>query len=92
MLNHLFAKIEDLEIGPGAGGRGQTAPQCFDISMWQLVSRAPRRRPDADRRAGTRSWTSGGSSTTIAAGRVSVLQVVPSYLEVVLSFLDRHPP
>src|SRR5258708_6463480 len=28
---------------------------------------------------------------TIAADRVSVLQVVPSYLEVVLSFLDRHP-
>src|SRR5205807_3993827 len=37
MLNHLYAKIEDLEIGAGQVV-AQTAPQCFDISMWQLVS------------------------------------------------------
>ena len=37
MLNHLFAKIADLEIGPGSVV-AQTAPQCFDISLWQLVS------------------------------------------------------
>ena len=37
MLNHLFAKIDDLEIGEG-GVVAQTAPQCFDISLWQLVS------------------------------------------------------
>src|SRR4029077_15213816 len=28
---------------------------------------------------------------TIEAGRVNVLQIVPSYLEVVLSYLDQHP-
>ena len=28
---------------------------------------------------------------TITDGRVAVLQVVPSYLEVVLSYLDQHP-
>ena len=37
MLNHLYAKIDDLEIGAGQVV-AQTAPQCFDISMWQLVS------------------------------------------------------
>ena len=37
MLNHLHAKIDDLEIGPGQVV-AQTAPQCFDISLWQLVS------------------------------------------------------
>src|SRR5216117_3649577 len=37
MVNHLYAKIEDLEIGAGQVV-AQTAPQCFDISMWQLVS------------------------------------------------------
>src|SRR5206468_92922 len=37
MLNHLLAKIEDLEIGPDQVV-AQTAPQCFDISLWQLVS------------------------------------------------------
>ena len=28
---------------------------------------------------------------TIADGRVGVLQVVPSYLEVVLTYLEQHP-
>jgi Non-ribosomal peptide synthetase modules and related proteins len=68
----------------------QTAPQCFDISMWQLVS----------------ALLVGGRTLlveqevildvarfvdTIADGRVNVLQVVPSYLEVVLSYLDQNP-
>src|SRR5207245_11353095 len=37
LLNHLFAKIDDLRIGEG-DVVAQTAPQCFDISLWQLVS------------------------------------------------------
>ncbi len=37
MLNHLHAKIDDLGIGEGTVV-AQTAPQCFDISLWQLVS------------------------------------------------------
>src|SRR2546425_5515696 len=37
MLNHLCAKIHDLSIGEGQVV-AQTAPQCFDISLWQLVS------------------------------------------------------
>ena len=37
MLNHLFAKIVDLGIGAGQVV-AQTAPQCFDISLWQLVA------------------------------------------------------
>jgi non-ribosomal peptide synthetase component F len=37
MLNHLFAKIDDLGIGPGTVV-AQTAPQCFDISLWQLLA------------------------------------------------------
>src|SRR5262249_32661815 len=37
MLNHLYAKIDDLEIGEGQAV-AQTAPQCFDISLWQLIS------------------------------------------------------
>src|SRR5206468_4129274 len=89
MLNHLFAKIEDLEIGAGQVV-AQTAPQCFDISMWQLVS----------------ALLVGGRTLlveqevildvarfvdTITDSRVNVLQVVPSYLEVVLSYLDQNP-
>ena len=88
-LNHLFAKIHDLEIGEGTVV-AQTAPQCFDISLWQLVS----------------ALVVGGRTLlveqevildvprfvdTIVGGRVAVLQVVPSYLEAVLSYLEQHP-
>ena len=40
LLNHLNAKIDDLGVGPAHGAPvvAQTAPQCFDISLWQLVS------------------------------------------------------
>ena len=89
LLNHVCAKIADLEIGAGQVV-AQTAPQCFDISLWQLVSAllAGGRTLlveqevilDADR-----------FIEKISAGRVTVLQVVPSYLEAVLSSLERRP-
>ena len=87
MLNHLFAKIDDLGIGEGRVV-AQTAPQCFDISLWQLVS----------------ALLVGGRTLiieqevildvqrfvdAIVGGGVNVVQVVPSYLEVVLSYLER---
>ena len=89
MLNHLYAKIDDLSIKEGQVV-AQTAPQCFDISLWQLVS----------------ALLVGGRTLIveqevildvqrfvdkIIEGRVAVLQVVPSYLEVVLSYLELHP-
>lgn len=89
MLNHLYAKIDDLEIGEGQVV-AQTAPQCFDISLWQLGS----------------ALLVGGRTllveqevildiqrfvNKIVDGRVAVLQVVPSYLEVVLSYLEQYP-
>jgi non-ribosomal peptide synthetase component F len=89
MLNHLYAKIDDLEIGEGQVV-AQTAPQCFDISLWQLIS----------------ALLVGGQTLLveqevildvqrfvdkIVDSRVAVLQIVPSYLEVVLSYLERHP-
>ena len=89
LLNHLYAKIDDLEIGPGQVV-AQTAPQCFDISLWQLIS----------------GLLAGGRTLLVeqevildarrfldkvAAGRVAVLQVVPSYLDVVLSCLEQQP-
>jgi amino acid adenylation domain-containing protein len=89
MINHLFAKIDDLEIGEGQVV-AQTAPQCFDISLWQLIS----------------ALLVGGQTLlieqdvildvqrfvdAIVDARVTVMQVVPSYLEVVLSYLEQHP-
>ena len=89
MLNHLYAKIDDLEIGEGQVV-AQTAPQCFDISLWQLVSGLL---------VGARTLLIEQEVIldverfvdAIADGRVAVLQVVPSYLEVVLTFLEQHP-
>ncbi|WP_327121742.1 amino acid adenylation domain-containing protein [Streptomyces sp. NBC_01341] len=89
MLNHLLAKIADLEIGEN-DVVAQTAPQCFDISVWQLLSALL---------AGGRTLLVGQDAVldverfvgTLADGRVGVLQVVPSYLDAVLSFLERHP-
>src|SRR2546428_375387 len=89
MLNHMAAKIVDLEIGKGTVV-AQTAPQCFDISLWQLAS----------------ALLVGGRTLLIEQeaildaerfvdklvdGRVNVVQVVPSYLEIVLSHLAQHP-
>jgi amino acid adenylation domain-containing protein len=37
MLNHLHAKVEALSLGP-ADVVAQTASQCFDISIWQLLA------------------------------------------------------
>ncbi|MGW1723548.1 non-ribosomal peptide synthetase [Streptomyces sp. NPDC002306] len=89
MLNHLYAKIDDLGIDEGRVV-AQTAPQCFDISLWQLVA----------------ALLVGGRTVlvaqdvvvdverfvdTLVRDRVAVAQVVPSYLEVVASYLERHP-
>ncbi|WP_200301835.1 non-ribosomal peptide synthetase [Streptomyces adelaidensis] len=89
MLNHLHAKLDDLGIGDG-DVVAQTAPQCFDISLWQLLA----------------GPLTGGRTLLveqevildverfvdrIADGRVNVLQVVPSYLEAVLAHLEQHP-
>ncbi len=89
MLNHLCAKIHDLSIGEGQVV-AQTAPQCFDISLWQLVSALL---------VGGRTLVVEQETIldaerfvdTVVEGRVAVLQVVPSYLEVVLSYLEQHP-
>src|SRR5207247_8686125 len=89
LINHLFAKIDALKIGEGTVV-AQTAPQCFDISLWQLIS----------------ALLVGGRTLIIEqetildarrfiekilAARVNVVQVVPSYLEVLVSHLGQHP-
>jgi amino acid adenylation domain-containing protein len=88
MVNHLYAKIEDLGITEGTVV-AQTAPQCFDISLWQLV--AP--------------WMVGATTVLVeqetvldvpsfvdllARREVEVAQLVPSYLDVVVSYLEQQ--
>lgn len=89
MVNHLYAKIEDLGIGSG-DVVAQSAPQCFDISLWQLVSALL---------VGGRTLIVGQDRIldverfvdTVARGGVSVFQVVPSYLDALVAYLDGKP-
>jgi amino acid adenylation domain-containing protein len=89
MLNHIQAKLADLGVGEGEVVP-QTGPQCFDISVWQLVG----------------ALLVGGRTLlveqdvvvdvarlvdTLVEARAGVLQVVPSYLDVLLSYLEQHP-
>ncbi len=88
-LNHVLAKIEDLGVRAG-DIIAQTAPQSFDISLWQLVCALlvggrthiveQEVILDADRFLGT-----------LAEASVQVVQLVPSYLDVVLSTLEERP-
>src|SRR5438093_3010333 len=89
MLNHLFAKIDDLGIGEG-DVVAQTAPQCFDISLWQLVSAllVGGRTLLVEQEAVLDARRFIGK---IVDGRANVVQVVPSYLEVLLSYMEHHP-
>ena len=88
-LNHVLAKLDDLGVGAG-DVVAQTAPQCFDISLWQLLA-APL--------VGGRTVLVEQETIldvprfvdTVARHRVNVLQLVPSYLDTVLAELGRHP-
>ncbi len=86
MLNHLYAKTDDLGVGED-DVVAQVAPQCFDISLWQLVA----------------ALLVGGTTVIVPQDAIldverfvevvrgaDVVQLVPSYLEVVLSHLEEH--
>ena len=89
MINHLTAKTGEFGIGCD-DVVVQNARQSFDISLWQLI--AP--------------LTVGGRTLilpeedildvrrltdAVVASGATVLQVVPSYLDVLLRFLEEHP-
>ncbi len=89
MLNHLDAKVRDLEIGP-ADRVAQTAPQCFDISVWQflvpLVVGAQVVIYDDE--------VTHDPARLLAAvreNRISMLEVVPSVMQMLLPDQDAPP-
>src|SRR5207247_10998067 len=89
MLNHILAKIHDLGVGEGQVV-AQTAPQCFDISLWQLLSPVlvggHTLLVEQDAILDSQRFLD-----RIVCGRAAVVQVVPSYLEVLLSSLALRP-
>ncbi len=86
MLNHLLVKIEQLSL-TGADTVAQSASQCFDISIWQMLTAllvggrvvvlddATVRDPQA-------------LALTVAEQGISILQVVPSLLAGLLEIGD----
>jgi amino acid adenylation domain-containing protein len=87
LLNHLYAKIYDLRMGPG-DVVAQTAESTFDISLWQLI---------APLLVGARTVIVPTDDVLdiprfldiLDAQAVTVAQLVPSYLDVLLEHLDR---
>ena len=88
MLNHLYAKVNDMQMNE-QDVLVQNASQCFDISVWQLLA--------APLAGGTTLILSKSTALNVdqfiaqvVGGRVTILEVVPSYLEIVLSYLEEH--
>jgi len=90
MLNHLLAKVDDLGLGPG-DAVVQNAQQSFDISLWQLLAPllAGGRTLIVDRDAALHPAR---FLDTLAAQGATVLQVVPSYLDILLQQASHRPP
>ncbi|GAB3896670.1 hypothetical protein GCM10029964_078340 [Kibdelosporangium lantanae] len=89
LLNHLHAKIEDLGLD-AASVVAQTAPQCFDISLWQVA--APLLTGGRTHIVGPEVLLDPGRfARTLVSGGVTVTQLVPSYLDVFLTHVEREP-
>lgn len=87
MLNHLYVKMRDLKLN--AGDRvAQTASQCFDISVWQmlaplLVGASVEIFPTTITRDPVELFKQ------VARRRITVLETVPALLQVALASLQR---
>ncbi|HYT33362.1 MAG TPA: amino acid adenylation domain-containing protein, partial [Thermoanaerobaculia bacterium] len=90
MVNHLFAKIGDLEL-TGSDTVAQTASQCFDISVWQFL---------AALLVGGRVVVLGDEVAhdpgrllgSIEREAISIVEVVPSVLRAMLEIGADAPP
>ncbi|HEX8184286.1 MAG TPA: amino acid adenylation domain-containing protein, partial [Blastocatellia bacterium] len=88
MLNHVLAKVEDLEIGPESVV-AQSASHCFDISIWQMF---------AGPLAGGRTMIYSEETVLepdrfidrVDADGVTIMELVPSYLSVVLDRVENR--
>ncbi|MFL6293189.1 MAG: amino acid adenylation domain-containing protein [Thermoanaerobaculia bacterium] len=88
MINHLFAKIEDLAL-TGADVVAQTASQCFDISVWQfLAPLATGGRVEIYRDAVAHDPAV--LFDRVEADGVTVLETVPSLMRLMLEEIRRR--
>jgi len=88
MLNHMLAKVADLAID-STSVIAQSASHCFDISLWQMFA-APM--------SGGKTVVYGDEIVLepdrfierIEADGITILEVVPSYLSVVLGRVEQR--
>lgn len=85
MMNHIHAEINQLRLEEGFVF-AQNANHCFDVSVWQMFA--------AFSKGGTTAvypeelvLNPGGFAKRIAEDGVTLLEVVPSYLSVMLEFM-----
>jgi len=88
MANHLAAKRLDMGLGPD-DAVGLTAPLSFDISVWQTL--APLTVGGRVAVAPTELSEPSALVAWVARHGVTVLEVVPSYLAVILDELTVQP-
>lgn len=89
MINHIYAKINALQITDHSI-IAQNSSHCFDISVWQFFS----------------ALAAGGTTViytnelvfepsqfieTVKTNCVTILEVVPSYLSVMLDYIEANP-
>ncbi|AZC24470.1 non-ribosomal peptide synthetase [Pseudomonas sessilinigenes] len=92
MINHLGAKISDLELG-ARDCLAQTAPQTFDISIWQFV--APLMVGGSVRVLDDDTVRDPGLLMQACDDwGITILETVPSFLELLLGLAQRRdtPP
>ncbi len=89
MCNHLWAKVESLRL-TGADVVAQTATQCFDVSVWQMLSAllVGGHVYIADEELALDSF---GQLKMIAEQGVTILEIVPSQLRVMTDSAGRMP-
>ncbi|MCK4258348.1 MAG: amino acid adenylation domain-containing protein [Halanaerobiales bacterium] len=89
MLNHMYAKINDLQLNEKSI-IAQNASHCFDISVWQffvaLLVGGTTKIYDNDLTLQIDNFME-----QVIRDRITILEVVPSYLAVMLDSLDMQP-
>ncbi|GAA4551815.1 amino acid adenylation domain-containing protein [Amycolatopsis samaneae] len=90
MLNHLWAKVDDLELGE-RDRLAQTAPLVFDISVWQML--APLLvGAEVHVLGDDRAHDAGRLLEAVSQREITVLETVPTLIRLMLDELAEAPP
>ncbi|MCF5715866.1 amino acid adenylation domain-containing protein, partial [Pseudomonas tremae] len=89
MLNHMLAKIEDLEMHAG-DILAQTAPVTFDVSVWQALT-GLLCGAQTIVYAKDLQLDPGVFCARLKQDQVSILEIVPSYFALLLEYLEQQP-